>query len=468
MIMFNDENIFVGQIKQLLSSFNLPQCRVYKEADKDNYKPGDFYIKDGALYSVRYKFKKDGSGNYVRNSFGVPIKDGIETVYISNYTFGEKYINLTRTLDLHNNIYDSYTHAYLGNYLRFLRDFKGVDLMSLYNCCGYEVANNLNLTIFKRKNYTEDSFTNNCWNVNTDVKVSESIVDVTDSSSITIENKNIVITPTPLDLYTEVTYESTSNLYDILVIPVKFGQKYTIALDWTGQVEMFCGFYENGYIKSPLFAESGLGSIETETFYTHNTNRFNKPFVYSKLVNLSTVDYQQEENLKLFIILPKKCSSSIVVLEGDYTKDTELVLKQRGQSFATERIAKDTPIENLKFNTKHQLLNINTGRKFLLADRLVEYLTHQAIAKDDPVVNNIKRTQLKLYDMNQLEKPYKYFGIWDDKMKIRLYEFALKKNLPTKYSDLLYYLDKDLEKEIGGLPINVGTIYWEGTDYEIK
>ena len=31
MIKFNDNNIYVGYIKQLLKDFNLPRCQVYKE-----------------------------------------------------------------------------------------------------------------------------------------------------------------------------------------------------------------------------------------------------------------------------------------------------------------------------------------------------------------------------------------------------------------------------------------------------
>lgn len=49
----------------------------------------------------------------------------------------------TKTLEIRNNRYDSYTHYYLGEYLRFLRDYNQLDLMSLYNCFGNERVDNL-------------------------------------------------------------------------------------------------------------------------------------------------------------------------------------------------------------------------------------------------------------------------------------------------------------------------------------
>lgn len=87
MITFNDSSIIVGYIKELLYSFNLPQISA-----------------------------KDLKGS------------------VPAYAFGDYIPNITTNLKLENNIYDTYTHEYLGNYLRFVRDYKGVNLMSLYNC----------------------------------------------------------------------------------------------------------------------------------------------------------------------------------------------------------------------------------------------------------------------------------------------------------------------------------------------
>ena len=116
----------------------------------------------------------------------------------------------------------------------------------------------------------------------------------------------------------------------------------------------------------------------------------------------------------------------------------------------SEEDGKKHPIWNFDYVNKNQLLSLNLGTKSLLADRLVEYLSQQAIAPNDDVVDNIKRLQRTL-----VEKCTSYFikqyGVWDDSMRQTIYSYLWNRGLIHKYQDMLSYFDKDIETKIGGL-----------------
>lgn len=127
MYTFNNDNIITGYIKQLLHSFNLPRCKVFKtELEAKNYFSESF---DGICI-----IKEDSN----QESIIAHISNG-EIVIKQPYIFGNYYRNITETLSIYNNVYDYNTHIYLGEYLRFIRDFTGLNLMSLYNCYSGQV-----------------------------------------------------------------------------------------------------------------------------------------------------------------------------------------------------------------------------------------------------------------------------------------------------------------------------------------
>ena len=167
-----------------------------------------------------------------------------------------------------NNRYDSYTHEYLGEYLRFKRDYFGVDLMTMYNCFSNRLCDELNIN----------------------------------KNSFTFDTKDIT--------------------HKIYMIPVKMFKEYTIAIDCDSPIELCCGIYGKYQDKREKFE-----SLPTLTYQRVVGSRFNSPFVYNKLKQddmsvfserlLSSI-VQNENDLKLFIKIPANNTSTIVVLEGNY------------------------------------------------------------------------------------------------------------------------------------------------------
>lgn len=405
MIKLNDDSIYVGQIKQILHSFNLPMFSIYQEGNK--YALGEHYLKDGTIYGHVNIY--DENGKFV--------KEDLEKI-IKFYTFGESIENLTTKFPISSNLYDSKTHIYLGNYLRFLRDYMGLDLMSLYNCCGYDSPRDLN------------AFYN-------------------------LGDRKII-------------FSSYDQEYTIIMIPVKWGQKYTIGIDYHGDIEMACMHFEDN-IMLDYNSNSGYSMLD-KTYFKVRGARFNHPFIYDKLsldeVNLRKISGDAKEStLKLFIKVPSSCTSSIVVLEGDYVNcsNENMYMDDYTQKLGnnpflsgidpiTGKEAKYTFMMNYEYVNKNQLLSLNMGQKVLLADRLVEYLSQQAIAPNDDVVDNIKRTQRTLNRNNLIGDYYiKEYGVWDESMRQAIYKFIWSSGIINNYQDMLSYFDKDVETKIGGL-----------------
>ena len=106
-----DKNsLIIAYIKELLKDFNLPMIPVLTDVTVP-YK-GRLYIKDRKIgYFGEKKFE--------------PLYDFVRDIPI---------LNLTKNFIIKSSTYDEYTHNYLGDYLRFLRDYDGINLMGMYNC----------------------------------------------------------------------------------------------------------------------------------------------------------------------------------------------------------------------------------------------------------------------------------------------------------------------------------------------
>lgn len=394
MYKFNNDNIITGYIKQLLKDFNLPKCKVFK--------PGMPIFKDN-IYIYENKLLKAA---YTKQN-GTTLSDFSK---IDNYLYNEKYLNLTKNLELKNLLYDSYTHRYLGDYLRFYRDYKNINLMPLYNCFNNESPKNLN-----------------------------------------INSSNF-------------TFNSLNDDYKLYMIPIKYFQDYTIAIDCLSSVELIVGYYSTKSLDIIMESESDTRISYFKNSYMLKSNtQFNKPFLYSK-DNIKFNDINnsnlanQEINLKLFIKLPIECTSAITVLEGNYADTVDINLNTiEKYCFNFEDQQRISAIAEKYFNndlclSKLKLLDVNSKISYPFSDKLLEYLFNNAITSDDVISDNIKKVQKTL--ARKTTYGIKNYGIWDNEMSLYLYSLLLrdnKNNLLNNTFDNLFYVDKDIEEKLGDL-----------------
>jgi hypothetical protein len=350
MIKFNNNNIITGEIKQTLKEFNLPNVKVWKEGIR--LFPGSFYIKGNNLCV--------GVNDILSNTVSLKI--------IQPYIYGQNIMNITKNLVISDMIYDSYTHEYLGNYLRFYRDMKNVNLMSMYNCFSNELARNLD-------------------------------IEVKDNTG-----------------KTKFVFDTENDNFKIYIVPVKFFEKYTIGIECDTKIEIIAGIYDNEKLINYSLEGTGDTTLYESTYIKTVGTRINKPFLYEKLVDLGLVltnrIYSQENNLKLFIKVPAKSTSSVVVLEGDFVKFTELhfendeIFSSRKPSFEVCNF--ETGVSNIsgfvykggnterKYISRPQLLDFNSTLSYPFANRLIEYLFGNVITSDETIANNVSRIQKRL------------------------------------------------------------------------
>ena len=225
MLKFDNTHIFSGYLKQLLSNFNLPTCRVYTKEfaeylannGKEDPRVIESFDTIEYFYSTQARVSKERIGtrvNYLKGNelynYFWKYDQSKPKLNHSNcswqlstdifYNPDSKIAGLTKSLKSAGIMYDTSTHEYLGDYLRFIRDYYSINLMSLYNCFNNKLCNNL---YYKH-------IIKSTGKANAEYRV----------------------------------FNSQDSKYHIYALPVKLFANYTIAIDSAQGVEMFCGFYK--------------------------------------------------------------------------------------------------------------------------------------------------------------------------------------------------------------------------------
>ena len=328
-----------------------------------------------------------------------------------NYTYHSKF-----------SYYDSETHKHLGEYLRYLKAIKSLDLMPFYNCYNYHIVDNVTL-----KYRGED-------------------------------NKTYSL--------------STDNKYKVVAVPIKFFRQYTIAIDCNTEVLCRCVIYsDSGMVVDSKSTERYLSDKLETSFVAKSKTDFNSPFIYTVSPSDETLLLHQK-NLYLLIQLPKDNDSSIVVLEGDYTDyrhhmviktvGDDLIWSDEAQSaiVVKEGVGSESKVD--RFFPDISLLQFNCLSSFAFSDRLIEYLLLSAIHPDDELYMNVARVQQALINIDEKYKSttgeYKYgyadymrvrgatLGVWDDKLTEVLRRFIEDSREKYSLRDMSIHVNKDVEK----------------------
>ena len=394
MIKLNDNNIFIGHIKQLLKDFNLPSCTIITEDNADeNFVSGKHYIKGSQLYL------SDGEGPLVRKI---------------TYNYGKKYLNLTSNLEINNLIYDRETHRYLGKYLRFLRDQKHVDLMSMYNCFdGETFSKNITITIGNDK---EIVFKNDDNYIVYQIPITLNVLNLKMFDGREIQ---LGVYIDANDTYVEGSTKKSCR--DVVLEKTYKTMRTTSIFKYDALVTLLRP------LKDP-----------TSTNADHTTTELNtilKDFI------LNNVD-----KMYLLVKVLKSDLKSMVILED--SKEYEYV----DSKSVWQKPRASTIIKYPTLQVFPQLFsNENLDNNYLLADRLVEYLTENVIC---PLSNmhDINRFHA-VVDENPTKLPVKsvdrIYGYWT-KSDTDNVIYLMRKNRDYIYNiyDMLGYVDKDIENLI--------------------
>lgn len=390
---FNTNTIESKFIKSILANTYVPLVQVWK--------PNKAIIKD-YIYITRnsiVKAKVSALENVVKSDNDYNYFEILEP-----YVNGAFYKNLTANYVSNTSIYDSTTHKHLGDYLRMIRDLQDIDLMPYYNCWDGTMSDSIRLVNFTQATNIDSTIFSGSF----------------------------------------ITNNTTSDGLNVLLVPIRFNQTYSIYINSNFPIQMLSMFY-NGR-RAINSTKLGIKRI-TRSDYNH-------PIKYRVDLSLAEDSWllQYRDYLTLAIQLPKAYSKNVVVIEGDCPN---LITKNRinelPQVYFGESID-SLPRDDFEtyFKTYPSLLRTMSTNTVAFSDRLIEYLLLNTITKEDQVTENIARVQEygSSYNCERLNgKALDTYtrGIWSRKLRQFLYDIVVKNKNTPKTIDISGYVDKDTE-----------------------
>ena len=347
---FNKNTIESKFIKNLIATTYIPTVQVWKPGKV--IKMGFTYItKNYIVKAVKDYTPADGVGPQSEldaNYFDI----------LSPYVRGANYPGLTSNYVSNTDYYDSKTHHYLGNYLRYQRDINDLDLMAYYNCWCGETSDNIRI-----KNINLSAFSNEGYTAN-----------LTETNNLKDGNK-------------------------LLLVPIKYNTEYTIYIN--SSYPIYVGYiYSNGSIIS------SSRSLETKVNIINRCS-YTAPYLFKGVSNLNQDNaYIYERYLTMILQLPESVADKVLVLEGDYTTN-RLVFgynKVRNEHTVNNIYNPDivygdkkSYIDNYSVDKYCKIVPGLTRKmsdtSFAFSDRLIEYLLLNVIDNMDSIYQNVERIQ---------------------------------------------------------------------------
>jgi len=403
-------------IKNLLLNTSLPIINSVQD--------GDYIITGFSYLYNNYIIKCSKSGVLGNTDDNQPHFDILK----NDFVFGRTYIRNTNIFESSSNTYDSDTHRYLGEYLRFYRDIFKTNLMPFYNCFNGQ--------------YT---------------------------SKFYIDNSSLTVKQNPYDYYKQGGEEFNSRYYyretfKVIQVPIKFNKKYTIALDCNANVIIAPCFINHGqlikcnyggvnidlttefnkrYSSIHVYSNINFKHPVVEEIINQDTNLLSTASGFENIVlprDLTSLSLEQlfqryEKYLYLLIQLPNDNSSSITILEGDYTN------LDCNEIFNIEEVdLLDNKTLDYLCKSNLSLLNINDNTRYPYANRLIEYLLWNVIDNNEEIGDNVYRIQ-KIIGINEdVHTP----GYYDNYLRAKVFTNFKESNKYVNL-DINGYVDKDIE-----------------------
>ena len=360
-----------------------------------NYETGiinDLYASYGIGYKGTPQVGDIITVHYTPARSGDEIKLPATYKILDNYIFGENKLNLTRKYIVSDNFYSRDVHKYLGEYLRCFRDIYDINLMSMYNCFTYDLIDGLSLNDSTSKPYSLE----------------------------------------------------TKQNYKVISVPIKFNRKYTLVFDNTNYTLIY----------PMLLTNSGLLNVGDDYIVDVDDYRsfrdyfklqkissisFKNPYLFE--INCDNIElYRLEKYLRLIIQLPSTNTSSIVILEGDFSSECINIIN--GEFL--DNISKQDVIDEA-LSSKKKLTMLNDNTQYAYNDIIIQYLLQNVITNREYIPENIHEQQIKIDTFSPL-----YFDsdLWSNQIRYAAYMSYMNSDYKHDKYDINGFIDNKMEKYI--------------------